>query len=207
MDGVHDLGGMHGFGTVDQDDAGPPFAADWERRAFGLAGVVTVLQGRSFTAARAAMERMDPAHYLTSPYYEHWLTATATLAIEAGMVDEAALSKRAGGRFPLSNPAPDPEKALVVLPPYGQQRFGKDQKVRVKTASTPGHTRCPRYVRGRTGTVIRINAPTAFPDLEAATGEVIPEASYCVRFLPEELWGQDEGIVHVDLWDSYLEPA
>jgi len=207
VDGVHDLGGMHGFGAVDKADDGPAFAADWERRAFGLAGVVTVLRGHTFTPARAAIERMAPVHYLTSPYYEHWLTATATAAVELGLVDEAELVERAGGSFPLSRPAPGTESALAVAPPYGRQRFGVGEDVRVRDISSAGHTRCPRYVRRHTGTVIRVNAPTALPDLEAATGEIVPEASYCVRFRAEELWGEGEGWFHVDLWDSYLEPT
>lgn len=205
MDGVHDLGGMHGFGSVDKTDDGPVFAAGWERRVFGLGGVVTVLRAHTFTPARAAIERMDPTHYMTTPYYEHWLTATATVAIEVGLVDQAELVERAGGPFPLSGRSPLPEHALAVAPPYGRQRFGVGQQVRVKDLSSAGHTRCPRYVRRRTGTVVRVNAPTPLPDLEAATGEIVPEPSYCVRFRAGELWGEGEGTVHVDLWDSYLE--
>jgi nitrile hydratase beta subunit len=208
LDGVHDLGGMHGFGAVPAGDTQAPFSADWERRVFGLAGVVTVLRGQSFTPFRAAIERMEPDQYLTSPYYEHWMTATATLAVEGGMVDQRELTQRCGGTFPLSAPAAvEAERTLNLFPLCGRQRFELTQQVKVRDLSHPGHTRCPRYVRGRVGTVLRINAPTPLPDLEAATGEIVPEVSYCVGFRGDQLWSEGEGLVHVDLWDSYLEPA
>ena len=75
MDGVHDLGGLDGFGTVAHTAAEPYFAEAWERRAFRVM-MVWIADGRF----RHSIERMDPAHYLSSPYYEHWLTGAATMA-------------------------------------------------------------------------------------------------------------------------------
>lgn len=207
MDGVHDVGGMHGYGPVAVAADEPVFAAAWERRTFGLAGVASRGSGGSFTPMRAAIERMAPEHYLASPYYEHWLTAAATLLVDAGEVDAAELAARAGGPFPLSSPAPADALAGGIGPPFGRARFRVDDPVRVRDLSPPGHTRCPRYVRRRAGTVVRVNAPTALPDLEAATGERVMETSYCVRFGAAELWGAGDAVVHVDLWDSYLDPA
>src|SRR6266576_2634533 len=104
VDGVHDLGGLDGFGPVEHEDAEPLFAHEWERRIFRtMIGTINTLAspGGKF---RHSIERMDPAHYLSSPYYEHWLTGVSTLAVEAGLTSHAALSARAGGSFPLSNP-------------------------------------------------------------------------------------------------------
>lgn len=203
MDGVHDLGGMHGFGPVLVEADEPVFAADWERRAFGLVGAAIAVAGPSFTRTRAAIERMDPAHYLSSPYYEHWVTAIAGVAVDAGVLDRAELEDRAGGPFPL--PAPPP--AGPPPAPAGVAVFTVGDRVSVRDVSHPGHTRCPRYVRRRRGTITRVHEPMAFPDREAASGEVILEAVYTVAFTAAELWGDGDAVVHVDLWASYLEPA
>jgi hypothetical protein len=102
MDGVHDLGGLDGFGPVEHSPSEPFFAEDWERRAFrltlGVMGALRVNGGRF----RHSIERMEPAHYLGSSYYEHWLTAAATLAVESGRITREELESRAGGAFPVS---------------------------------------------------------------------------------------------------------
>ena len=100
---------------------------------------------------------MDPGHYLTSSYYEHWLTAAATLAVEHGLVTHAELEARAGGRFPLSGPVLAPSIADAG-PGVDEPRFGAGDRVRVRDWHPPGHTRCPGYVRGKTGTVVRWTA-------------------------------------------------
>src|SRR5262249_36405104 len=104
MDGIHDLGGLDGFGPVDVEPDEPAFHEDWERRVFRLnmaAGMGVRPSGGAF---RHSIERMDPAHYLSSSYYEHWLTGISTLVVEAGLVSREELDRRAGGRFPLSRP-------------------------------------------------------------------------------------------------------
>ena len=106
MDGIHDLGGLEGFGPVEVEPDEPVFHEDWERRTFRLSA-----RGRdglrySGGAFRHSIERMDPGHYLTSSYYEHWLTGISTLIVEAGSVTADELDRRAGGRFPLSRPGP-----------------------------------------------------------------------------------------------------
>src|SRR6516225_4768812 len=99
MDGVHDLGGMEGLGRVERTPSEPVFAEDWERQAMRimLAGQAAVrAPGGAF---RHSIERMDPAHYLSSSYYEHWLTGLATLLVDGGIIEPAELDRRAGGRF------------------------------------------------------------------------------------------------------------
>jgi len=47
VDGVHDLGGLDGFGPVEHTDDEPMFAHDWERRTFRLmVGAIGSLGGR-----------------------------------------------------------------------------------------------------------------------------------------------------------------
>jgi len=206
MDGIHDLGGMQGLGHVAHSPAEPVFHEPWQAAARALLMAVARAADVSGGEFRHAIERMDPGHYLTSDYYEHWLTAAATLAIEHGLVARAELEARAGGRYPLSGPVRAPQ---VVDPGPGvdEPRFGVGDRVRVREWHSPGHTRCPRYVRGKAGTVARVDGIHSVPDVEAHGTARRHEPTYSVRFDAAELWrdGQRGVSVHVDLWDSYLE--
>jgi nitrile hydratase len=194
MDGVHDLGGMDGFGPVIVEADEPVFHADWERRSFGIT-MLTFTKGLSNGGEfRHSIERMDPVHYLTSRYYEHWFTGVATRFVETGFLarDEvdAPLSRPVS-----SGPAPEPD-----ADPLGSGRFVVGDRVRVRLIDTHGHTRCPRYARGRMGTVVRVDPPASVPDVEAHGTERVLEPVYCVR-----LEGERGTSVHVDLWQRYLE--
>ena len=207
MDGIHDLGGRQGFGGVDVEPDEPVFHAAWERVARAVTfATVSQVPNSSTSLFRHAIERMDPAHYLSSSYYEHWLTAAATLAVEAGLVTHEELEERAGGPFPISQPVQ--ADAVDVPSPHGA-RFGVGDTVRVRNMHPPGHTRCPGYVRGKVGVVTRLDGEWNIPDVEAHSPERIAEALYSVRFTADELWGDGQPDVrfNVDLWDSYLDPA
>jgi nitrile hydratase beta subunit len=207
VDGIHDLGGRQGFGAVDVEIDEPVFHAAWERAARALTFAAVAQSPNATTSLfRHAIERMEPAHYLSSSYYEHWLTAGATLAVEAGLVTVEELEDRAGGPFPLSGPVHAGD--VDVSPPHAA-RFSIGDAVRVRNMHRPGHTRCPGYVRGKRGVVTRIDGEWSLPDVEAHSPARVPEALYSVRFPADELWadGQAGVTVNVDLWDSYLEPA
>ena len=210
VDGIHDLGGMDGFGAVEVEPDEPVFHTEWERRAAGLTlsfFLTGLTNGGQF---RHAIERMEPAHYLTSGYYEHWITAVATQLVEAGKVTAAELDTAAGGHFPLAEPeraAPADDLADDSSTP----RFALGDKVRVRNFHPTGHTRCPRYIRGHAGQVVRLDGAASVPDFEAHTGGRRREQpTYSVAFDAAELWGEggaEPGVtVHVDLWESYLEP-
>ncbi len=199
---------MAGFGPVEREADEPVFHEDWERGVFRLnaaaggAGIV-----RSGGAFRHGIERMDPAHYLSSSYYEHWLTGIATLAVERGIVSAAELDERAGGRFPLSGPdrgtAPDPDGEDRTVP-----RFELGATVRVRAWHPAGHTRAPRYVQGKRGVVVRHDGTYSVPDVEAHSDQRRREPTYSVRFTAAELWGGGGApgeTVHVDLWEGYLD--
>ena len=209
MDGVHDLGGREGYGPVDlTDDA--VFAFEWEKRSFGLALAAGVMGVNTSTSQhRHSVERMDSVHYLTTRYYEHWATGLITRMVETGKVDLAEAEERAGGRIPLSRPevavageTPEPPSAV---PDVGD-------RVRVRLWHPRGHSRCPQYVKGKVGTVVRVHPEAQVPDLEAHVRTAVrKEPVCCVRFDPTDIWGNDDGAdrsaVHVDLWSCYLEPA
>lgn len=97
----------------------------------------------------------------------------------------------------------------VDVPP----RFAPGDRVRARNLHPLGHTRLPRYVRGRRGTVERDHGVFAFPDAVAHGRGPRPQHVYSVSFSAEELWGADApwgrrgGSLHIDLFDDYLEPA
>ena len=182
------------------------FGEDWERRAF-RASMATMIALRPGGAFRHSIERMDPAHYLSSSYYEHWLTGVATLIVDAGLTSSEELDRRAGGRFPLSRP--DRGTAPAAPQQAGTEpRFAVGDRVRVREWHPLGHTRAPRYVQGKRGVVTRFDGAENVPDFEAHGGGQVLDPVYSVRFSPRELWGEggsDGATVNVDLWERYLE--
>jgi nitrile hydratase beta subunit len=206
VDGIHDLGGMQGLGPVVHSPAEPVFPDRWQAVARALMMIVAGAAGVSGGEFRHSIERMEPGHYLTSGYYEHWLTAAATLAVEHGLVTPSELEARVGGRFPLSGPVLAPPVAAAG-PDLTEPRFGAGDRVRVREWHPPGHTRCPGYVRGKTGVVVRVDGTHSVPDVEAHGTPRRCEPTYSVRFDAADLWGDGQrGVsVYVDLWDSYLD--
>jgi nitrile hydratase subunit beta len=94
MNGIHDLGGMHGVGPVVAEANEPPFHHDWERRVFALFFGGFAGGHYNVDQFRHAIERMEPAHYLHSSYYEHWLHAIETLLVENGALTKAELERK-----------------------------------------------------------------------------------------------------------------
>lgn len=203
MDGIHDLGGMEGFGPPTVDPNEPVFHEEWERRMLGITFCTFRLGLSNGGEFRHAIERMDPVHYLVSPYYEHWFTGVATRLVETGRLSRESLETRADGAVRLSRPVA--KTGVSAAPPVADVAVG--DIVRVRQTATRGHTRCPRYVRGHTGVVVRVDDPASLPDLEAHSNDRRFEPTACVRFRGRDLWGDgaEAAVVHVDLWTSYLE--
>lgn len=209
MNGIHDLGGMEGFGAIEVEADEPTFHERWEGRAFALnmAGI-GILRAYNADEYRHAVERMAPADYLGAAYYERMLTGVATLLVEKGVVDLATLESLAGARFPLARPVAD--VTVDEVAPPASPAFAVGDRVRVRGVQFRGHTRVPRYVRGKSGQVIHVAPAFSFPDTSAHGFTRRSEPTYHVEFEAGELWGEDdcegESVV-VDLWQSYLEPV
>ena len=94
MNGIHDLGGMHGIGPIRRENDEPVFHEDWEGRVFGL--FISMFAGGHYNVDefRHGIERMDPAEYLQSSYYEHWLHTLETNLIEKGVLTGNELDAR-----------------------------------------------------------------------------------------------------------------
>ncbi|CAN5720629.1 nitrile hydratase subunit beta [soil metagenome] len=225
MNGVHDLGGMHGLGRVEVEGDEPVFHDSWEKLVFGTM-LSTMGQGYyNLDEFRHGIELMGPAHYLESPYYEHWLESVEDKLVEKGVVSQDELDARA--REFLQDPEAtvsrreDPELAsslLGVLRGGGsskrevsaQPRYKVGGRVGVRNAHPRGHTRLPHYVRDKEGVIEREYGAFVLPDTHAHGGGEQPEYVYCVRFDATEVWGhsaEPREVIHVDLWESYLEPV
>lgn len=205
MRGIHDLGGMYGFGPVVREPDEPVFHEPWQETAFAvLMAAGTLLPDFTADAYRHSVERMSPAHYLPVHYYERMLTGITTMLVEGGVLDLADLEARAGGTFPLALPVA--AKPLADLAPQPEGRFSVGQQVQVRQYHSQGHTRAPSFCRGKTGTVLHVAPKFAFPDTAAHGGARRDEHTYHVEFTARELWDADgKDTVVVDLWDSYLE--
>jgi nitrile hydratase beta subunit len=222
MDGVHDMGGMHGFGPVVVEGGDQVFHEDWEARTFALHLLVAQRGLGAGPGGRAVRESMDPVHYLQASYYERWLWSAerrleAKGTIAPGEV-EAMMARLAAGEVPPTRADPALAAATVaqvreVQPGLGVAvgaRFAPGDRVRVRRMHRHGHTRCPRYVRGAVGVVERVQGTDHLPDLATYGLSTEPEPVYAVAFDSDELWGErDEPPwqVLVDLYDDYLEPV
>ncbi len=204
MDGMHDLGGRQGFGAVRYTLHAPAFHAAWEVRANSLYAHCVRRGVFNMDEYRHAIERMDARHYLAAGYYERSLTGLATLLVEKGLTTRAELERRAGGTFPLAAPsAPGRGNAAEA------HVFAVGDHVRVRQLHVPGHARLPGYVRGKAGVVVVVSPAYPFPDAHAHGVVSTDEPTYDVRFCSQDLWPDDtdEALVHVGVFQSYLEPA
>jgi nitrile hydratase len=178
MNGVHDMGGMHGLGQLEREAREPVFS-----------------------------------------YYEHWCYAYTVMMIETGMAtpdelrtgrpakgperrDDAATADSVGPALSRGHDA----RREIADPP----RFAVGQQVRTRNIHPAGHTRLPRYARGKLGAVHAHHGAHVLPDTNAHGKGECPEHVYSVAIAARELWGPQaapKDKVYLDLWESYLEPA
>jgi nitrile hydratase subunit beta len=220
MNGVHDIGGMHGFGPIEREENEPLFHADWERRALGIAILVPTLGYYNDDADRYGWERMAPAEYLQASYYELWLTTVEYNLARLGILTGDELATRIA--FFREHPGVDPPPVRAAAPPPLPEapmdppvprlapRFAVGDVVLTRNVHPVGHTRLPRYARGKRGVIQVIHSPQTFPDTNAHGLGKNPQIVYNVRFEGRELWGdsaEPHQVLYLDLWDSYLVPA
>jgi nitrile hydratase len=219
MNGVHDMGGMHGLGPLVRERDEPVFHERWEARAMALTVAAGGLKRWNIDASRHSREMLPAADYLRMSYYERWLAALHEMLLRSGLVtrSEIETGRPAQGAVKELSPltAERVAVALVAGAPYRRElntpaRFKPGDRVRARNLNPAGHTRLPRYVRGHAGTVQRRHGAYVFPDSNAHGRGEDPRHLYSVRFEAPELWGDSaagRGAVYADLWEPYLEPA
>ena len=208
MDGVHDMGGMEGFGHIVHDDQ--CFHAEWERRAFGLS-MATPIDG-NIDDFRHAIERLDPIVYLGAGYYGRWLASIEVRLVERGLLSSDELDARAGSSarpfWTASASGPGHRTGSGSRREITREpRFAAGDAVRALDVHPRGHTRLPRYIRGRTGVVQIVHPAFVFPDSNAHGQGEDPQYPYSVAFRAADLWGEGDHLVHVDIFEPHLEPA
>jgi nitrile hydratase subunit beta len=222
VNGIHDMGGMHGFGRIEREPSEPVFHEPWERRVFGLAAAYRSQRLCNIDEMRHAIERMGPVDYLGSSYYERWLDSSLRLLVEKGVITLEALERRMAQLASGPDPAPphsDPEllarmvRNLKARSPFRQPgpppRFALGDHIVTRHDVPVGHTRLPRYARGKPGVIVHVHGSFIFPDTNAHGQGAQPHPLYSVRFEAAELWGataEPGAPVHLDLWERYLEP-
>ncbi len=218
MDGIHDLGGMQGFGHVQELTAAGPFAEPWEGKAFVIGALAARISGGNLHAFRHAIERVPPSEYMVG-YWNRWTIGAQTMMEDSGIVTDEEVRARAArlsGRDVPEPPPPTPRKPQMPSGGAGNLRsaqtppaFAVGDRVRVADLRPAGHTRLPRYVRRRTGTVAALRPCQVFPDTAAHFVGENPQHCYTVDFDSRELWGPEAEPfrLSVDLFEPYLEPA
>lgn len=211
------MGGMHGLGPVTPETREPVFHHPWEGRVHAM--TVASPTRANIDAGRHQRELIPGADYLRMSYYEKWLTSLCALLNGSGLVTEAEM---ASGRSDPAIPKATPNLLAAAVPmiltrPSSYERdvaarplFQTGDQVRALNLNPTGHTRLPRYVRGRVGVVERLHGAHVLPDSHAHGGGEDPRHLYSVRFEARELWGPDapaRDSVRLDLWEPYLERA
>jgi nitrile hydratase beta subunit len=216
VNGIHDMGGMQDMGPIQPEKGEPVFHAPWEGRAFALWMAIPGDWG--FGADRYQKELIPPADYLCMSYYDKVTTGLVELMVKTNMVTRAEIDT---GKPGSTSTAPKMLKAAEVADMIAKgspstrnvpatARFQSGQRVRARNFNPVGHTRLPRYARGKIGMIERDCGVYVFPDTEALGLGEKPQHVYSVRFAARELWGEQASrrdSVYVAMWDDYLERA
>ena len=219
MNGGQDLGGAHGHGAVLPELNEPVFHANWEKRAFALTLAMARPGGWNIDMSRFARENRPPQEYLSMSYYELWFYALETMLKQRELVsdDEVAAGHALTPPKPVKQTLSSADVAKVLYRGGPTDRetntaatFKAGDRVRAKNINPVTHTRLPRYVRGRIGTIEHVIGCHVFHDSNATGAGENPQWLYTVRFEGPELWGKgsDPTVkVSIDAWEPYLEPA
>jgi nitrile hydratase len=216
MNGIHDMGGMHGLGPIQPEPQEPVFHARWEARVFALHRAMGAWRKWNIDASRYQRELIPASDYLRMSYYEKWLVGLEQLLVAKGLVSSAELaSGRAAPGSPKSSPPLTADKvpALVAQgapsdrPVQSSAWYEVGQRVRTRNIHPVGHTRLPRYARGKRGVIEKIHGSFVFPDTNASFLGENAQHLYSVRFTAHELWGDTttRDVVYIDVWEGYLE--
>ena len=217
MNGPQDLGGQMGFGPVAPERNEPYFHADWEKRALGVTLSCGAFGAWNIDESRHMRESLHPADYYASSYYEIWIKALERLLERHGFVSGA--EREAGHSL---GKGTEPKRVLkatevaAVLakdgpcnrPVAAAPIFKAGDTVRTRVFNPQGHTRLPRYARGKIGRIDAVREGYVFPDTNAHHQGEQPQWVYTVVFDGPEIWGAGSDptlTVSIDAWESYLE--
>jgi nitrile hydratase len=213
------MGGMQDMGPIQYEKNEPVFHAAWEGRVYAITRALGAWGRWNIDAGRYGIEALPPLDYLQMSYYEKWLARNVELVVKCGLVTGAEIES---GKPAPGSPVATPALAADAVPGMAERRgnfarpeqsvarFRVGDRVSARNINPVGHTRLPRYARGKKGTIVRHHGIFVFPDTNAHFLGEQPQHLYSVGFTARELWGDDASprdSVHIDLWDSYLDHA
>jgi nitrile hydratase subunit beta len=218
MNGIHDMGGMQDMGPIHYEKNEPVFHMPWEGRSFALNLATATWNKWNIDARRHQIELIPPADYLRMSYYERWTERLVELLVKSGLVTREEIES---GKAARGSPKATPQLTADRVTVFGSgglasrnvpvtPRFKVGERVRARNINPMGHTRLPRYARGKLGTIYLDHGVYVFPDTNAHFLGEEPQHVYSVRFAARELWGEQapqRDTVYADMWDDYLEPA
>jgi nitrile hydratase len=214
---------MDGFGAIQSETDEPVFHEHWESRVFGMSMVGAGLPPITLDARRHQLESLPPLQYLSSSYYERWLARIDAALVEAGTLTREEIDRR------MQEFAADPEQRVLRRenPAWAEgianamragrpvtrtirqkPRFAIGDEIVTRNLNPHGHTRLPRYARGKHGVIAAHHGAHVFPDANAHGLGENPQHLYTVRIATRELWGNNaepNESVLIDLWENYLE--
>ena len=219
MNGVHDMGGMDGFGKVEPEPDEPMFHTEWESRVLAMVRAMGAAGAYNIDTSRYYREALPPEVYMTSSYYRKWFLGLEENLLAKGFItaEEVAAARAIApakslkhGKFTV-----DQVERVMVRGQFGRTppspaKFKPGDRVRAKNIHPKTHTRLPRYVRGHVGVVELNLGCSVYPDSAAMEVGENPQWLYTVRFDGPELWGAEADptlSVSIDAWESYLDPA
>jgi len=219
MNGIHDMGGMHGMGPIVEEKNEPVFHHEWEGRIFAMNRAMGAWRKWNLDASRHSRELIPAAEYLRMSYYERWVTGLVELIVQSGLTTGAEIESGVPTEGSAKAVPPLTVDKAVALVAKGvpasrnvnlTPRLQVGQRVRARNIHPVRHTRLPRYARGKFGTIDRDHGVFVFPDTNAHFLGENAQHVYSVRFASRELWGDQaapQDSVYVDMWEDYLEPA
>ncbi len=229
MNSIHDIGGMDGMGSLHIEENEPVFHEPWEGRIRAQA-IIAQKTYRLFKTFefKYVVDRMDPVFYLSSSYYQRWLFRFETILKEKGVITEEEIEKKQKELSPsvahkaefeafrkVNSDLPPTQRNLIQTTTGTgrrddpiQPKYSIGDPVQVKMITPMGHTRIPRYVRGKRGLVVRYHGNCVRPDVQAHQGKDLYQPIYVIRFDARELWGEDappQDKLELEIWEDYLE--
>ena len=217
MNGIHDMGGMHGFGKVVSEPDEPVFHEPWEGRVLALSRAILYTRAWNLDMFRDSQERLPPTVYLSVSYYHRWLLGVIQSAQEKGFLAPRELE--AGHAVQPPKPVPrtlttaDVE-VVFARPPFErpaphEPRFKPGDRVRTRNIQPAGHTRLPRYARDKVGVIEAVRGCHVYPDAVVAGRPDDAQWLYTVAISGRDLWGPESEpdlTVSIEAFEPYLEP-
>ena len=211
---IHDMGGMHGFGPVEEEPDEPVFHETWESRVYAMNRAMGPLRLWTIDQSRSAQESLPPSVYTSVSYYQRWLLGLEHRVLEHNLVAEDELK---AGKSLHANDKPNRIFTPADADNLTRGNFERDSaappkfkagdRVRTRNINPATHTRLPRYARDKVGVVEAIRGCHVYPDTVAIGAGEDPQWLYTVVFDGRTLWGEDSEpsvSVSVEAFEPYL---